>query len=61
MERYRIYSDCALYYVTFSVVDWLTVFPSSAAFHIVTDRFNHCHNMKTPPINGNVIMTTDRS
>ena len=26
MERYRFHSDGALFYVTFSVVDWLPIF-----------------------------------
>ena len=32
MERYRFYSDGTLYFVTFSVVDWLPVFVSEKAF-----------------------------
>ena len=58
MERYRIYNDCALYYVTFSVVDWLPVFTSEAAFRIVTDSFNYCHKAKSLRINSYVLMPT---
>jgi len=38
MERYRFHSDGALFYVTFSVVDWLPIFVSEAACKIVTGR-----------------------
>jgi hypothetical protein len=32
-----------LFYVTFSVVDWLPIFVSEAACKIVTERRNFCH------------------
>jgi putative transposase len=31
MERYRFHSDGVLFYVTFSVVDWLPIFVSETA------------------------------
>ena len=58
MERYQFYDDCALYYVTFSVVDWLPVFVSQAAMQIVTESFNFCHQNKSLRINAFVIMPT---
>lgn len=58
MERYRITSDASVYYVTFSVVDWLPVFVSEAAFRIVTDSLNYCHDHKGLRINAFVIMPT---
>jgi hypothetical protein len=42
MERYRFHSDGALFYVTFSVVDWLPIFVSEAACKIVTKSLNFC-------------------
>ena len=58
MERYCITSDAAVYYVTFSVVDWLPVFVSEGAFRIVTDSLNFCHAHKGLRINAFVVMPT---
>ena len=38
MERYRFYTDGAVYFVTFSIVQWLPIFVSEQACKIVTDR-----------------------
>jgi putative transposase len=58
MERYRFHSDGALFYVTFSVVDWLPIFVSEAACKIVTESLNFCHCQKGLRINAYVIMPT---
>jgi REP-associated tyrosine transposase len=58
MERYRIFSDGAVYFVTFSVVDWLPVFISERACRIVTESFDYCHNHKGLRLNAYVIMPT---
>jgi REP element-mobilizing transposase RayT len=58
MERYRITSDAAVYYITYSIVEWLPVFTSEAAFRIITDSFNYCHKEKGLRINAFVIMPT---
>jgi putative transposase len=58
MERYRFHSDGALFYCTFSVVDWLPVFVAEAAFKIVTDSLNFCHANKGLRTNAYVIMPT---
>ncbi|MEI8381406.1 MAG: hypothetical protein WCJ09_14860 [Planctomycetota bacterium] len=58
MERYRFYNDCAVYFVTFSIVDWLPFFVSEAAFQIVVDSFNFCHDTKSMRVNSYVIMPT---
>jgi putative transposase len=58
MERYRIGPDAAVYFVTYSVVDWLPVFVSEAACKIITDSLNYCHNNKALNINAYVIMPT---
>ncbi len=58
MERYRITSDAAVYYVTYSVVEWLPVFVSEAACKIVTESLNFCHAKKGLRINAFVIMPT---
>ncbi len=58
MERYRINPDSAIYYMTFSVVDWLPVFVSEAACRIITDSLNYCHQHKGLRTNAYVIMPT---
>ncbi len=39
MERYRIVKDIAVYYITFTVVEWLPVFIDETACRIVTDSY----------------------
>jgi len=42
MERYRLHSDGAVFFVTFAVVEWLPVFVSERACKIVTTRWGDC-------------------
>ncbi len=58
MERYRICSDAAIYFVTFTVVDWLPVFVSEAACRIIVESLNFCHDRKGLRTNAYVIMPT---
>ncbi len=58
MERYRFHSDGTLFYITFSVVDWLPVFVSEAACKIIVDSLNYCHRHKGLRTNAYVIMPT---
>ncbi len=58
MERHRLHSDGAVFYVTFSVVDWLPIFVSEAACQIVTESLNFCHRRKGLRFNAYVIMPT---
>jgi REP element-mobilizing transposase RayT len=58
MERYRIYSDAAVYYVTYSVVEWLPIFVTEATFRIVADSLTFCHRQKHLRVNAYVIMPT---
>jgi putative transposase len=58
MERYRFHSDGALFYVTFSVVDWLPMFVSETACKIVTESLDFCHRQKGLRVNVYVIMPT---
>jgi REP element-mobilizing transposase RayT len=58
MERYRIYDDGAVYFITMSVVDWLPVFISEATCKILADSLNYCHEHKRLRINAYVIMPT---
>ena len=58
MENYRISDDSAVYFVTFTVVEWLPVFVSEVACKIVTDSLTFCHENKGLRTNACVIMPT---
>ena len=58
MERYRIVKDVGLYYVNFTVVEWLPVFIDEAACKIITDSLNYCIQNKHLGVNAYVIMPT---
>ena len=57
-ERYRIVDDAHVYFVTYSIVEWLPVFVADAACRIVTDSLNFCHEKKGLCTNAFVIMPT---
>jgi putative transposase len=57
-ERYRITDDAHIYFVTYSIVEWLPVFISEAACKIVTDSLMFCHQKKNLRTNAFVIMPT---
>jgi len=58
MERYRIQSEAAVYFATYSVVDWLPVFVSEAACRIITESLGFCQREKDLRVNAYVIMPT---
>jgi REP element-mobilizing transposase RayT len=58
MERYRIHAEAAVYFLTYSIVDWLPVFVSEASCKIVTDSLTFCHRDKHLRVNAFVIMPT---
>lgn len=58
MERYRIHEDVSVYFVTFSVVEWLPVFTSGSTCRIIADSLNYCHEQKGLRVNAFVIMPT---
>ena len=58
MERYRIVAGVGLYYVTFTVVEWLPVFIDENAYKIITDSLNFCIKNKWLGVNAYVIMPT---
>ena len=57
-ERYRISDDSHVYFVTYSIVEWLPVFISESACKIVADSLNFCHQRKNLRIDAFVIMPT---
>ena len=58
MERYRIHPEAAVYYLTYSVVEWLPVFVSQETCRIITDSLTFCHRAKHLRINAYVLMPT---
>jgi len=58
MTRYRIVQEHALYFITFSVVEWLPIFVDEGPCSIITDSFNYCHEHKQMHTNAYVIMPT---
>jgi putative transposase len=58
MERFRIVADVGLYYVTFTVVEWMPVFIDETACKIVTESLNFCAQKKYLGVNAYVIMPT---
>jgi len=58
MEIYRIHDDHALYFLTFSVVQWLPIFVNEEACLIITESLNFCHREKYLRTNAFVIMPT---
>ena len=58
MEHYRIHAEAAVYYLTYSVVEWLPAFVSEPACKVVTDSLTFCHYQKHLRINAYVIMPT---
>ena len=58
MERYRIQPEAAVYFLTYSVVEWLPVFIREATCKIVTESLTFCHRQKHLRINAFVIMPT---
>ena len=57
-ERYRISDEAHVYFVTYSIVEWLPVFVSEKACRIVTDSLNFCQQKKHLCTNAFVIMPT---
>jgi putative transposase len=50
--------DVALYYIAFTIVEWLPVFIDETACKIVTDSLNYCIRNKCLGVNAYVIMPT---
>ena len=58
MERYRLVKGVGLYYVTFTVVEWLPVFIDELACKILMDSLNFCILNKFLRVNAYLIMPT---
>jgi REP element-mobilizing transposase RayT len=58
MDRYRITEGIGVYFVTFTIVDWLPIFIDETAAEIVTGSLNHCVQQKNLRVIAYVIMPT---
>lgn len=56
MERYKITEESGIYFVTYSIVEWLPVFITQSAFKTLTDSLNYCIDHKALRVNAFVIM-----
>ena len=57
-EDYKIVDDAYVYYVTYSIVQWLPVFISADACKIVTNSLNFCYENKSLCTSAFVVMPT---
>lgn len=58
MERYCIAPECAVYFLTYSIIDWLPIFIAESPCKIITDSLTHCYHEKHLRINAYVVMPT---
>ena len=58
METCQFSKNGSLYFLTFSVVQWLPVFISEEPCCILTDSLNYCHEKKGLRVHSYVIMPT---
>jgi putative transposase len=45
-DRYFITDQKGLYFITFTVVDWMDVFTRTTYKQVIVDSLNHCHQQK---------------
>ena len=58
MERYRLSPESSVYYVTFSVIQWLPIFVREEPCKIVTESLNYCINSKGLIVSAYCLMPT---
>jgi REP element-mobilizing transposase RayT len=56
-RKYKFHDPDSVYFITFSVVNWIDVFTRDAYRNILIDSFNYCMNEKGLVIHAWVIMT----
>jgi REP element-mobilizing transposase RayT len=57
MEKYRLIEGIGVYFVTFTVVEWLPVFTDEPPCKIITDSLNFCIEKKHLRVTAYVIMS----
>jgi len=58
METYRITSDGSVYYLTFTIIEWLPLLIHEEPCKIVTDSLNYCIRNKGLLVHAYVVMPT---
>jgi hypothetical protein len=43
MERYRIHPEAAVYFLTYSVVEWLPIFVNEKSCRVITESLTFCN------------------
>lgn len=56
MDRYRIVDGVGVYFITFTIVDWLPVFVDEIPISILMDSLKYCIAYKNLRVNSYVIM-----
>ena len=56
MDRYQFYDGVYVYFVTFTIIDWLPVFIDPNPIQIIVDSLNFCIQGKSLRINAYVLM-----
>ena len=56
MDRYRIVEGVGVYFITFTVIDWLPVFVDEAPIAILIDSLKYCIEHKNLRMNAYMIM-----
>ena len=56
MDRYKIIDNVGVYFITFTVVDWLPVFVDESPNSILIDSLKYCIDNKGLRVNAYVIM-----
>ncbi len=58
MERYQFDREASVFYVTFTIVEWLPIFVTLDTLKIITESLNFCHENKGLRTNAYVMMPT---
>lgn len=58
MERYRITELGSVYFLTYSVVEWLPIFIDEASCRVITESLTYCCHHKQLRVNAFVVMPT---
>ena len=56
-RKYKFYDNTKLYFVTFTVVDWIDIFTRRAYIEIIYDSFRFCQRKKNLELYAYCIMT----
>ena len=58
MERYRITEESSVYFVTYSIVEWLPVLVTDLTCNVIVESLSYCSREKHLGVNAWVLMPT---